>query len=49
MRAELTMADGSGREGSTLVPKIILIFVALNFLLLVTELTLNVFSAMLPL
>jgi hypothetical protein len=46
---ELAMADASGREGSTIVPKILLVFVLLNFLVLLTELTLNVLGAMLPL
>jgi hypothetical protein len=43
------MADGTGREGSTIVPKIILAFVLLNLLFLLTELVINVFGAMLPL
>ena len=43
------MADASDREGSTIVPKILLVFVLLNFLLLLTELVLNVLGAMLPL
>ena len=43
------MADATGREGSTIVPKIILVFVLLNFLFLLTEVALNVFKAMLPL
>jgi hypothetical protein len=49
MRAELAMADASGKEGSTIVPKILLVFVLINFLVLLTELTLNVLGAMLPL
>jgi len=43
------MADASGKEGSTIVPKILLVFVLINFLVLLTELTLNVLGAMLPL
>jgi hypothetical protein len=43
------MADATGREGSTIVPKIILGFVLINFLFLLTEVALNVFKAMLPL
>ncbi len=43
------MADPSGREGSTIVPKILLGFVLINFLILLTELTVNVLMAMLPL
>jgi hypothetical protein len=49
MRAEPAMADGTGRQGSTIVPKILLAFVLLNLLFLLTELAINVFSAMLPL
>lgn len=43
------MADGTGRNGSTIVPKIILVFVLLNLLFLLTELTINVLGAILPL
>lgn len=43
------MADATGREGSTIVPKIILLFVLINLLFLLTELAINVFGAMLPL
>ena len=43
------MADGTGRTGSRIVPMIILGFVALNLLFLLTELTINVLGAMLPL
>jgi hypothetical protein len=49
MRAEPTMADATGRQGSTIVPKIILVFVLINLLFLLTELTINVLGAMLPL
>jgi hypothetical protein len=49
MRAEPAMADGTGRNGSTIVPKIILGFVLINLLFLLTELTINVLGAMLPL
>jgi hypothetical protein len=49
MRAELAMADATGREGSTIVPKIILVFVLINLLFLLMELAINVFGAMLPL
>jgi hypothetical protein len=49
MRAELAMADATGRVGSTIIPKIILVFVLFNFLFLLTEVALNVFKAMLPL
>jgi len=49
MRAEPAMADGTGREGSTIVPKIILVFVLINLLFLLTEIAINVFGAMLPL
>ena len=43
------MADGTGRNGSTIVPKIILAFVLINLLFLLTELVINVLGAMLPL
>ena len=43
------MADTTGRAGSTIAPKIILVFVLINLLFLLTELAINVFSAMLPL
>ena len=43
------MADATGREGSKIVPKIILVFVLINFLFLLTEVAINVFGAMLPL
>jgi hypothetical protein len=49
MRAEPAMADGTGREGSTIVPKILLVFVLINLVFLLTELTINVLGAMLPL
>jgi hypothetical protein len=49
MRAEPTMADATGRRGSTIVPKIILVFVLINLVFLLTELTINVLGAMLPL
>lgn len=43
------MADATGREGSTIVPKIILVFVLINLLFLLTEIAVNVLGAMLPL
>lgn len=43
------MADATGREGSTIPAKIILVFALINLLFLLTELTINVFEAMLPL
>jgi hypothetical protein len=49
MAMELTMADATGRTASTIVPKIILVFVVVNLLFLLTEIAINVFSAMLPL
>jgi hypothetical protein len=49
MSAEPAMADGTGRQGSAIVPKIILVFVLINLLFLLTELTINVLGAMLPL
>jgi hypothetical protein len=49
MRAEPAMADATGREGSTIVAKIILVFVLINLLFLLTELTINILGAMLPL
>ena len=49
MAVELTMADATGRTASTIVPKIILAFAILNLLFLLTEIGINVFSAMLPL
>jgi hypothetical protein len=49
MAMELTMADATGRTALTIVPKIILAFVILNLLFLLTEIAVNVFSAMLPL
>ena len=49
MRVELTMADATGRQGSTIVPKIILVFALINLLFLLTEIAINVFGAMLPL
>jgi hypothetical protein len=49
MRADPTMADSTGREGSTIAPKIILVFVLLNLLFLLTELAINVLGAILPL
>jgi hypothetical protein len=49
MRAEFVMADAAGRDGSTIVPKIILVIVAINLLFLLTEVAINVFKAMLPL
>jgi hypothetical protein len=49
MAVELTMADATGRTASTIAPKIILAFAILNLLFLLTEIAINVFSAMLPL
>jgi hypothetical protein len=49
MGAEPAMADGTGKEGSTIAPKIILAFVLINLLFLLTELTINVLGAILPL
>jgi hypothetical protein len=49
MRAELAMVDATGREGSTIVPKILLGLVLINLLFLLTEIAVNVFGAMLPL
>jgi hypothetical protein len=49
MRAELAMADATGRAGSTIVPKIILAFALINLLFLLTEVAVNVLGAMLPL
>jgi hypothetical protein len=49
MAVELTMADATGRTASTIVPKIILVFAVINLLFLLTEIVINVFSAMLPL
>jgi len=43
------MVDGTGRKGSTIVPKIILVFVLINLVFLLTELTINILGAMLPL
>ena len=43
------MADATGRKGSTIVPKIILVFALINLLFLLTEIAINVFGAMLPL
>jgi hypothetical protein len=49
MGGEPAMADGTGREGSTIIPKIILVLVLINLLFLLTELTINILGAMLPL
>jgi hypothetical protein len=49
MAVRLTMADATGRTASTIVPKIILVFAVINLLFLLTEIVINVFSAMLPL
>jgi hypothetical protein len=43
------MADATGREGSTIVPRIILAFAVINLLFLGTEIVINVLGAMLPL
>ena len=50
MKAEQVMAaDPTGRKASTLAPKIVLAFVFLNLIVLLTELTINVLGAILPL
>jgi hypothetical protein len=49
MAVEVTMADATGGTASTIVPKIILVFAVINLLFLLTEIVINVFSAMLPL
>ena len=43
------MADATGRRGSMIAAKIVLAFVFINLAFLLTELTINVFEAMLPL
>ena len=43
------MADATGRTGSTIVAKIILVFAVINLLFLGTEIAINVLGAMLPL
>lgn len=43
------MADPTGRKASTIAPKILLVFVLLNLLFLLSELTINVLAAILPL
>lgn len=43
------MADATGKDGSTIVPKIVLVFVVINLLILLTELAINILGAMLPL
>ena len=43
------MAGTTGRAGSTIAPKILLVFVLIDLLFLLTEIAINVFSAMLPL
>jgi hypothetical protein len=43
------MADPTGRQASTIAPKILLVFVVLNLLFLLSELTINVLGAILPL
>jgi hypothetical protein len=49
MAVDLTMTNATGRTASTIVPKIILVFVVINLIFLLTEIVINVFSAMLPL
>jgi hypothetical protein len=43
------MADATGREGSTIAPKILLVLALINLLFLLTEIGINVLGAMLPL
>ncbi len=43
------MADASGRQGARIAATIILVFALINLAFLLTELTVNVFGAMLPL
>jgi hypothetical protein len=43
------MADAAGREGSAIVPRIILVLAVINLLFLATEITINILGAMLPL
>jgi hypothetical protein len=43
------MPDPAGRKSSTIAPKIVLVFVLLNLAFLLTELTINVLGAILPL
>jgi hypothetical protein len=42
------MADAAGREGSTILPRIVLILVLINLMFLATEIVINVLGAMLP-
>lgn len=49
MSAEPAMADATGREGSTIVAKILLGLALVNLLFLLTEIAINVLGAMLPL
>jgi hypothetical protein len=49
MRVEPIMADPAGRNASKIAPKIVLVFVLLNLVFLLTELTINVLGAILPL
>ena len=50
MKAEQAKAaDPTGRKASTLAPMILLVFVLLNLVVLLTELTINVLGAILPL
>ena len=43
------MADATGRQGSTIVPKIVLVLAVANLLFLATEIAINVLGAILPL
>jgi hypothetical protein len=43
------MPVGPGGTGSTIVPRIVLVFAAINILFLLTEIGINVLGAMLPL
>jgi hypothetical protein len=43
------MADAMGRQGSTIIPKIVLVLAVANLLFLATEIAINVLGAMLPL
>jgi hypothetical protein len=49
MEAEPAMVNATGREGSTIAPKILLVLVLINLLFLLTEIAINLLGAMLPL
>jgi hypothetical protein len=49
MSAELAMADATGRTGSAILPKVILVLAVINLVFLLTEIAINVLGAMLPL